>query len=160
MRQDWGLGQFLPLQELREGRAATILCIDLLDLDRVVAQEVVQRVEFVTTVVADILPKDFEAKNATVIVQEALKAAIGTATLQFDLDVVLEFGLIGRHLFHVNHGSGVFKWVFRVVLRLANVSTLVGKVGASELVAVDDAEDTVIDVKVHTEMQIGPVIIT
>ena len=45
------------------------------------------------------------------------------------------------------------------VLSSADVLTLVGVERASELVAVNDAEDTVIDVKVHAESEIGPIVI-
>lgn len=81
MSQDWGLGQLLSLQQLREGGAATVLCVDLLDLDGVITEEEVQGVEFITTVVADVLPKDLEAEDAAIIVKEALEAAVGATTL-------------------------------------------------------------------------------
>ena len=79
--QDWGLGQLLSLQQLREGGAATVLCVDLLDLDGVITEEEVQGVEFITTVVADVLPKDLEAEDAAIVVKEALEAAVGATTL-------------------------------------------------------------------------------
>ena len=50
--------------------------------------------------------------------------------------------------------------VVRVVLGCANVGTFVGVVAASELVAVDDAEDTVVDIEVHAEVEIRPVVVT
>ena len=50
--------------------------------------------------------------------------------------------------------------VVRIVLRGANVATLVRVVAASELVAVNDVEDTIIDVEVHAEVEIRPVIVT
>ena len=81
MSQDWGLGQLLSLQQLREGGAATVLCVDLLDLDGVITEEEVQGVEFITTVIADVLPKDLEAEDAAIIVKEALEAAVGATTL-------------------------------------------------------------------------------
>lgn len=49
--------------------------------------------------------------------------------------------------------------VLGIILSLTNVGTLIGIVGASELVTVNDAEDTVVDVEVHTEVEIGPVVV-
>ena len=71
----------MSLQQLREGGAATVLCVDLLDLDGVITEEEVQGVEFITTVVADVLPKDLEAEDAAIVVKEALEAAVGATTL-------------------------------------------------------------------------------
>ena len=47
-----------------------------------------------------------------------------------------------------------------VVLRRTDVGTFVGEIAASELVAVDDAEHTAMDVQVHTKMEIGPIVVT
>ena len=160
MSEDWLLGELLSLEELREGSATTVLGVDLLDLDGVIAKEEVEGVELVTTIVADISPQDLEAENTTIIVEEALETAVRASTLQFDLNVVLELSLIGRGLLHVDHGASVREGILGVVLRGTDVGSLVGVVRASEFVAVNDAEDTVVDVKVHAESEIGPVVIT
>jgi hypothetical protein len=49
--------------------------------------------------------------------------------------------------------------VLGIILSWTDVGTLIGIVGASELVTVNDAEDTVVDVEVHTEVEIGPVVV-
>ena len=49
--------------------------------------------------------------------------------------------------------------VLGIILSRTDVGTLIGIVGASELVTVNDAEDTVVDVEVHTEVEIGPVVV-
>ena len=159
MSEDWVLGELLSLKKLGEGSATTVLGVDLLDLNGVVAEEEVEGVELVTTIVADISPKDLEAENTTIVVEEALEATVGASALQLDFNVVLEFSLIGRSLLHVDHGAGVSEGILGEVLSSADVLTLVGVERASELVAVNDAEDTVIDVKVHAESEIGPIVI-
>ena len=50
--------------------------------------------------------------------------------------------------------------VLWVVLSWADIDTLVGVVAASELVAVHDAEDTVVNVEIHADAEIGPVVVT
>ena len=159
VREDWVLGQLLSLQELREGSAATVLCVDLFNFDGVIAEEEVQGVEFVTAVVANILPEDLKAEDTSIIVQETLEAAVRTSTLQFDLNIILEFSLIGRNLLHINHRSGELEWVFWVILSLANILAFVRKVRTSELITVYNAEDTVIDVEVHAQREIRPIVI-
>ena len=49
--------------------------------------------------------------------------------------------------------------VLGIILSWTDVGTLIGIVGASKLVTVNDAEDTVVDVEVHTEVEIGPVVV-
>lgn len=121
MSQNWVLGQLLSLQKLREGSAATVLSVDLLNLDGVVTEEEVEGVEFVTTIVANISPEDLKAENATIVVKEALQASVRASTLQFHLDVVLELGLIGRHLLHVDHGTCELEGVLWIILRITDI---------------------------------------
>ena len=158
--QDWLLGKLLALEELREGSTAAVLCVDLLNLHRVVTEEEVESVELVATVVGSILPQDLEGEDATVIVKEALEATVGSTTLQLNLDIVLELSLVGRSLFHIDHAASMLEWVVRVVFGSANVGTFVGVVAASEFVAINDAEDTAVDIEVHAESEIRPVIVT
>lgn len=105
MSQNWGLGKLLSLQQFGEWCPSRVGCVDLFHLDRVVGQEVVHSVELVATIIGDIVPQNFEAEDATVVVEEALQATVGTATLQLNFDVVLELSLIGRDLLHVDHLS-------------------------------------------------------
>ena len=133
--------------------------VDLLHLDGVIGEEEHQRVVLVATIIAEVFPLDLEVEDATVIVEELLETAVGATSLQLDLNIVLELGLIGRGLLHVDHGAGVGEWVSRVILRCANIDTFIGEVGTRELITVDDAEDAVVDVEVHTEAEIGPVVV-
>ena len=160
MSQDRLFGKLLALKELGEGGTAAVLCVDLLNLYRVVAKEEVEGVELVTTIVSHILPQDLEAEDTAVIVKEALEATVGSATLQLNLDIVLELSLVGRSLFHIDHAAGMLERIVRVVLSLSNVSTFITIVAASELVAIDDTEDTSVDIEVHAESEIRPVIVT
>ena len=50
--------------------------------------------------------------------------------------------------------------ILGIVLSSADIRALVSIVGAGELVAVNNAEDTVVDVEVHAEAEIGPVIVS
>ena len=159
MSQDWGLSQLLSLQQLGEGSSSTVLRVDLLDLDRVVTEEEVKRVEFVTAIVADVLPEDLEGEHASVVVEEALEATVGASTLQLNFNVVFELSLVGWNLFHVDHGASVREWVGRVVFSSADVDSLVGVVGASELVAVNNPEDAAVHVQIHAQSEIRPVVV-
>ena len=159
MGEDGVLGELLSLEELGERSTATVLRVDLLDFHGVVAQEEVEGVELVATVVGNILPQDLEAEDTSVVVEEALETAVGASTLQFDFDVVLELSLVGRSLLHVDHGASVLEGILRVILRCTDVQALVGVVGAGEFIAVDDAEHATVDVEVHSESEIGPVIV-
>ena len=158
--QDGGLGELLSLEKLGEGSTATVLGVDLLDLDGSVAEEEVELVELVAAIVGVVTPEDVEAKDTTIVVKEALETTVGTATLQLDLNVVLELSLIGRNLLHVDHAAGVLEGIFGVILGSTDILTLLGVVGAGELVTVDDAEDTSVDVEVNAESEIGPVVVS
>ena len=158
--QDGVLGKLLALEELREGGTATVLCVNLLNLYRIVTEEEVECVELVTTIVCCVLPQDLEGEDTAVIVKEALEATVGSTTLQFDLDIVLKLSLVGRCLFHIDHGASMLEWVIRVVLSWANVLTLVRVVATSEFIAINNVEDTSVDIDVHAKAEIRPVIVT
>ena len=158
--QDGGLGELLSLEKLGEGSTATVLGVDLLHLDGSVAEEEVELVELVAAIVGVVTPEDVEAKDTTIVVEEALETTVGTATLQLDLNVVLELSLIGRNLLHVDHAAGVLEGICGVILGSTDILTLLGVVGAGELVTVDDAEDTSVDVEVNAESEIGPVVVS
>ena len=159
VRQDGSLGELLALQELREGLAAAVLRVDLLHLHRVVAEEVVQGVELVTSVVAVVWPQDAEGEDASVVVEEALQATVWSATLQLDLVVVLELGLIRRRLLHVDHAARLLKRVIRVGLRCAKIDTLVSVAALGKFVAVNDSEDAAVHLEVHAQLQVRPVVV-
>ena len=128
------------LQEHWEWESATVLGIDLLDFHRIVAQEEVESVELLTAIVTVVLPEDSEREDFTVVVEERLEVLVGSATLQLDLVVVLVFCQIGRVLLHVDHGSGVGKWVIREGLWHADVDTLICIVSLGEIVTVDNSK--------------------
>ena len=157
--EDWGLGELLALQKLGEGSTATVSCVDLLYLYGVVAQEEVQLVELFAAVVAVVLPQDVEAEDIAVVLKELLETTVRATTLQLDLNVVLEFGLIRGSLLHVDHGAGLRVLVIRVALRGANVAALVREVAAGEVVAVNDTEHAAVHVNVHAETEVTPVVV-
>lgn len=151
--------ELLSFQQLREWGATRVECVDLLHLNRVVRQEVVQSVELVAAIVGVVLPENFEAKHATVIVKELFESSVGTTSLELNFDVVFELSLIGGHLLHVDHRPGVFEGVIWVRLGSSNVCSLVSVVAARELVAVDDSEDAAIHVDVHAQTEVIPVVV-
>ena len=159
MGKDWRLCELLALQKLREGSTTRVLRVDLLHFDGVVGEEEHHGVVLVATIICEVFPLDGEAEDAAIIVQELLETTVGATTLQFDLNVVFEFSLIGRRLLHVDHGAGVCEWILRVVLCWTDIDTLIGVVAACELITVHDAEDAAIDIEVHTEAEIGPVVV-
>ena len=159
VREDGSLGELLALEQLGEGGAARVLRVDLLNLNGVVRQEVHQSVELVTAIVGEIFPEDLEGEDAAVVIEELLEAAVRSSTLQLHFDVVLELGLVGWGLLHVDHGTGVRERIIGVVLSRANIDSLVGEVGSGELVAVNDAEDAVVHIQVHAELEIRPVVV-
>ena len=158
--KDGCLGKLLALKKLGERSTARVLGVDLLNLNSVISKEVHESVELVTTVIRVVLPQDGEAEDAAIVIQELLETAVRASTLQLDLDVVLELSLIRRSLLHVDHGAGMLEGILRVVLSGTDIDALVGVVAASEFVTVNDAEDARVDVKVHAEAEIRPVIVT
>ena len=143
-------------KEHGEGVLAVVGLDDFLDLDCVVREEVIASVVLVAAVVAVVLPHDSKGEHLAVVVQEALEVLVGTSTFEHDFDVVLVFGQIWGVLLHVDHGAGVHEWVVGVALRGAKSHTLVGEERAGELVAVNDAEDTSVEVDVDADIQIFP----
>ena len=157
--KDWCLSELLALEKLRESCLSAVGSVDLLDLHRVVAEEEVELVELLAAIVAVVLPQDVEAKDVAVVVEELLKTTVRATTLQLHLNVVLDFGLIGRSLLHVDHRTGSRVRIIRVALWGANIVSLVGVVSLSELIALDDAEDTAVDVEVHSEAEVDPIVV-
>lgn len=153
-----GLGQLLSLQQHGEGEATGVGGVDFLNFNRVVRHEVVQSVVLVTTIIRSILPQDGEGKNLAVVVQERLQILVGTATLKLHFDVVLEFSQIWGVLLHVDHSTGSSERIIGISFRGAKVKTFVGIEGASKLVAVDNSENTAVDIQIHGDGEILPVI--
>ena len=95
-----------------------------------------------------------EREHLAVIIEEALEVRVWTTTFIADLDVVFEFGQVGRVLFHVDHGPGLCKWIFRVAFGSVEVDSDVRVEVTGELVTVDDAEDAAIDIQVHSKVEV------
>ena len=156
MSQYWLLGELLFLEEHWEWESSGVLSVNLFYLDSSVREEVVQDVVLVTTVVSPILPKDMEAQDFPVVVEEALQSLVWSATLQLDLDVVLHLSLVRWSLFEVDHGSGVSKQIFRVTLLGAENDTLVGVESPGKVIAVDNSENSLVDVEVDANVEVLP----
>ena len=109
---------------------------------------------------ATVLPKNAEGKHFTVVIKETLKVAVRSATLERNLNVVLVLSQIRRVLLHVDHGSGVDEWVVREVLIGIDLVALVTVELASEIITSNNTENAVVNIKVHTNVQIFPLIIS
>lgn len=75
-----------------------------------------------------------------------------------NLNVVLELSLIGWSLFHVDHSSGVNEWVIWVLLWGVKGLSLISEEVLGELIAVNNSENSSINVKVASQIEVSPVI--
>jgi len=103
----------------------TVWLYDFFDFNIVVREEIVKSEEFVTAVVAVVLPHDGEGEYLAVVVEEALEVLVGTSTFEHDFDVVLVFGQVWGVLLHVDHGAGVHKGIIWHRLSALEVNTLI-----------------------------------
>lgn len=157
--QDRFLRQFLLLEQHRERVVTRVLSDNLLNLDAAVRQVVVEDEELVATVVALVLPEDVEAQHLAVVVEERLKVLVRAATLQVNLDVLLDLCLVGRRLLEVDHGTGVSEVVVRETLRLVELNALLSVESLRELIAVTNAENATVDIQVLGNVQILPSVV-
>ena len=107
MGQNWLLGKSLLLQEHWEWVLPRVLCVNFFDFDLAIGEVVVENVVFVATIVRSIFPKNVEAKNFSIVVEEALQSLVRSATLEHNLDIFLYLALVRRRLLEVHHGAGM-----------------------------------------------------
>jgi hypothetical protein len=88
---NWVLSKFLSVEEHRERVASIIGCMDLFHFDCVVAEEIVETIELISTVVAGVGPHYSEGEDSAVVVKERLQTLVGAASLEHHFDVVLMF---------------------------------------------------------------------
>jgi hypothetical protein len=154
--EDGSHSELLTSKEHWEGVLAVVGLDDFLDLNGVVGEEVVATVVFVTTIVTVVLPHNGEGEDLAVIIEERLEVLVGTTTFKHHFDVVLVFSQIWGVLLHVDHGAGVHKRIIGKTFTAAKSDTLVSVEGAGELVAVNNAEDTTVEVNISTDLEIAP----
>lgn len=159
MGEYWCLGKLLFLQKHWEWESSRVLGIDFFDLDSSVGKEVVENVVFITTIVGSILPEDMEAKNFSIVVEEALKGFVWSSTLKLDFDVVFHLSLIWRGLLEVDHFSSMGEKILWVCLWGTKGNSLIGKESSSEIIAVNDSENSLVDIKVGTDVEITPEVV-
>ena len=70
------------------------------------------------------------------------------SSLKHHLDIVLVLSEIRGVLFHIDHGSGLLKWIIWVFLWGPKSESLILVEFPSEIVTVNYAEDTTVDIKV------------
>ena len=68
------------------------------------------------------------------------------------------FSQVGRILLHVDHLASVNEWVIWEVFRGSNVDTLISIEGFGEIITVNNAEYSFVNIEVHSESEIWPII--
>jgi len=154
--ENWLLGKSLSLEEHGEGVASTVLDSDLLDLERVVSEEVVQSVVLVTTIVGLVFPEDGEGENLAIVLEERVEVSVSTATTKSDFVVVLHLSSIWRVLLEVNHFAGLLVRIIGKAFGVSEVDAFVSVEGESEVIAVVDAEDSGVNLNVHGHVEVLP----
>jgi hypothetical protein len=155
---DWSLGKLLSLEEHWEWESSSIGLVDFLDLNAVIREEVIQNVVLVTSIVGSIFPKNVEGKYLSVVLQKALQVLVWSSTFKLHLDVVLKLSLIGWSLFHVDHSSSVNEWIIWELLWGVKGFSLISVEVFGELIAVNNSENSTINVKVAGQVEVSPVI--
>jgi hypothetical protein len=148
--------ELLTSKEHREGVLAVVGLDDFLDLYGVVGEEVVATVVLVATIVTVVLPHNGKGEHFAVIIEERLQVLVGATTLKHHFDVVLVFSQIWGVLLHVDHGTGVHKRIVRKSLWATKGNTFVCVEGLGELITVNNAEDTTVEVNISTDLEIAP----
>lgn len=123
--KDGLFGKLLALKEHWEGVTAGILLVDFLNLNGVIAQEEVQSIELLASVVAVIVPPNGEREHVAVVLNETVQVLVGTSALKHNFDIVLMFSQIRRVLLEVDHSTGVGKLIIWESLCGSEVTTLV-----------------------------------
>jgi hypothetical protein len=160
MSKNGSLGKSLLLEKHGEWSTSRILGIDFFDLNLAIGKIVVEDVELITTIIGAILPKDIEGKNLTVIIQEGLKSLVGATTFKLDLNILLDLSLIGRGLLHVDHSTSVGEVVLVNTFRGIKSITLVRIEASGEIITVNDAENSSINIEICCQVEIGPRIVS
>jgi hypothetical protein len=151
-----GFGKLLASEKLGEGVVTAVLLVYFFDLNSVIRKEKVKAEVFVSTIVGVVRPHDSERKNLSVVVEEWLEVAVRTTTLQHDLDVVLHFGTVRGALLESNHSTGMDKGVLGEGLSSSKGYTVVAVEVACEVIAVDDAEHTGVNINTLSYSKVAP----
>jgi len=156
MGKDWSLSQLLLFQKHWEWETARVLGIDLLNLNSSVRQEVVENVILITTVIGSVFPEDVEAENLSIVVKETFESLVWSSSLKEHLDVVLHLSLVWRSLLVVDHQPGLGEKILWVALRWVKSYSFVGVESSSEIIAVDDSENSSVHIEVHSNVKVLP----
>lgn len=154
--ENWLLGKLLFLEEHWEWESTRVLCVNLLDFNVSVGEEVVQDVVLITSIVTTVLPQDIEAQHFPVVIKEAFQILVWSSTLEADLDVLLDLSLIGRSLLHIDHGSSVCELIVWISLSSSESDALVGKEPLGEVIAIANSEHSTVHIKVHSKVEVLP----
>jgi hypothetical protein len=100
-----------------------------------------------------------EAKHLSVVVEETLEGFVWSSTLKLNFNVVFHLSLIWRSLFEVDHCSGVSEKIFWVSLRGTESNTLIGIESSSEIITVNNSENSLVDIEVNSNIKVLPEIV-
>ena len=92
----------------------------------------------------------------SVILDEAFKVLVGTATLKHHLNVVLVLSQIGWVLLHCDHSSGLDEWILWELLWRIQCDSLVGIEALCEIISINDSEHSAVDVEVDSNVKVSP----
>jgi len=73
-----------------------------------------------------------------------------------NFDVVLKLGLVWWCLLEVNHGSGMREKIFWITFRWTEVETFIGIESSGEIIAIDNSEISLINIKVESNVEVFP----
>lgn len=132
------------------------MSVDFFDLNLSVGKIVIKDVVLISAIEAIILPEDVEAQYFSIIIQEAFEGLVWSTTFKLDFDVVLKFSLIGWSLLEVDHGSSLAEEIFWISFGWTEGVSLVGIESSGEVIASNNSENSMIDIKIEANININP----
>jgi len=84
----------------------------------------------------------------SIILNEALKVLVWSATLKHNLNVVLVLSQIGRVLLHCDHSASLLERIFGVTFWLIEFNTFVLVESLGEIISINNTENSAIDIEV------------
>lgn len=131
---------------------------DFLYFHCIVAEEIIESVGFLSSIVWSVIPDYCEWENFSVVSQISIKLFIWFSTFKFDFKIFFGFSEIWRNLFHIKHHSWVqkvvVKWSFRGVQR----NLIIFKELSCEVVTVIQTINSWVNVDLDSNVKIGPMI--
>ena len=84
----------------------------------------------------------------SIILNEALKVLVWSATLKHNLNIVLVLSQIGRVLLHCDHSTSLLERIIWVTFGLIELNTFVLVESLGEIISINNTENSAIDIEV------------